>query len=92
MGGRPDGNTNSVNVSFGSWYSELFTLPSTQGLTTFTRNVNVGAVSSASLSFAETGNDNFGLLLDNVRITAVPEPGSMLALTAGAALLLRRKK
>lgn len=56
-----------------------------------------GSVASAGgmnkLSFVGTGtNDSFGALVDNVQVTAVPEPGTIAALAMGAVVLIRRRK
>ena len=40
-------------------------------------------VSNIKLSFEGVGGDNVGALLDNVRFTAIPEPGIPLLLGSG---------
>ena len=40
-----------------------------------------------TFSFHDASNDNIGSLLDNVSVSAVPEPGSVSLLLAGLAAL-----
>ncbi|WP_460207551.1 PEP-CTERM sorting domain-containing protein [Scytonema sp. NUACC21] len=89
---RIDNKNNSVIVSLGSLFTETFSLPASQGFQSFTRNVTITSASNGKLVFEGTGNDNIGMLLDDVKLsvtspntTLVPEPGSMLGLlTVGA--------
>jgi PEP-CTERM motif len=79
---------NTVNVSFGSFYTEAFTLARYDPFQTFTRDITVGAAGTAKIGFAHEGADWIGLLLDNVSLAKVtfdpappeviptPEPGS----------------
>jgi hypothetical protein len=94
LAGSQRGDTNSVTVSLGSLFSDVFTLDSSDPFTTFTRSITVGAATSAKLIFDHQGGDNIGLLLDNVKLsinrdtppTSVPEPTSVLGLLAIGAL------
>jgi hypothetical protein len=52
---------------------------------------NVASAQSASIVFNAPGGDNFGLLLDNVRLTLVPAPASAAMLGAFAAFASRRR-
>ena len=49
----------------------------------------VGQSSGGSLTFSfhDASADNIGSLLDNVSVTAVPEPGSLSLMLAGIAAL-----
>ncbi|MEH2250300.1 PEP-CTERM sorting domain-containing protein [Nostoc sp.] len=98
-GNQRNGMIDPVTVSLGSLYTETFSLPQSDGFTTFSRNFTVTSASatSATLNFQETGTDNIGLLLDNVTLTkSVPEPGSIMGLLAfgafGATSLCKRKQ
>ena len=52
----------------GSLYTEVFTVPSAQPLTTITRTIVVGAPTSAALSFSNGGSDNNGAILNDVSL------------------------
>ena len=83
---RWDGD-NSVTVSLGD-YSETFTLASNAPLTSYSRQISVTSNLTSSLMFDHAGNDNMGLILDNVALSApVPEPETWAMLLAGLALL-----
>ena len=94
LAGSQRGGTNSVNVSLGSLFSEVFTLDSSDPFTTITRSFTVASTTSAELIFDHQGADNIGLLLDNVKLsinrdtpsTSVPEPTSALGILAVGAL------
>ncbi|MBL8141296.1 MAG: PEP-CTERM sorting domain-containing protein [Acidobacteria bacterium] len=70
------------------------TLASTDGWQQFLYTFTLTAPEVISLVFDHAGNDNMGILLDNVAITQVPEPASLsLALLAlGSAFAARRRR
>ncbi len=91
LGGTTQTEDNIVTVSLGSVFSETFTLPNIPGLGTtpfthITRTISIASPTSGRLVFDHAGGDNYGLILDNVRLSAVPEPGS--AILVGSCLLL----
>jgi hypothetical protein len=67
-----------VTVSLGVAYSETFNLSGLMPFETITRLIPPMAAESAILAFKEDpviGGDNLGVLLDNVSLVAVPNPG-----------------
>ncbi|MFQ5559813.1 MAG: PEP-CTERM sorting domain-containing protein [Nitrospinota bacterium] len=82
-GGAPDMLV--VSVLLPGTYSEFFFLPSSSPLTTITRTFTVTSGASTALAFNHMGGDNVGMILDNVSLSTVPEPSSLILL--GIALL-----
>lgn len=69
LAGMPrDMEANTVVVSLGSLFSEQITLASYTPIVTFTRIIRVTSPTTAKLVFDHQGGDDFGLLLDNVRL------------------------
>jgi hypothetical protein len=68
---RGDVNTAEVNVSVSN-FNESFTFNSDMPLTHITRTFVANG--DGFLSFAGSGGDNIGLILDNVQVTVVPLP------------------
>jgi len=66
---------------------QVTSLAYSTGFTTFTETFTVGANVTARLIFAAVSrvSDNAGLLLDNVKLTAVPLPGAALLMLSGLA-------
>jgi hypothetical protein len=94
LAGSHRGSEETVNVNFGST-SASYLLNSTAPFTTFTLNFTPGSDGSYSFSYLNEGGDNFGALLDNVSVSAIPEPESYVMLLAGLGLmgfLARRRK
>lgn len=86
LAGSQRGSTENVytTVFFGN-YSEQFTMLSNQNFTTYSRTFHVVDPGNTliQLAFSNVGGDNIGALLDNVSVSAVPEPGTMVLLGAG---------
>jgi hypothetical protein len=89
LAGSHRGDVNGVNVMFGST-GAAYTLGSAEGFSA--RMLSFTPVISGSylLSFANSGGDNLGALLDRVQVSAVPEPGT-LALVLGALGLMAHR-
>lgn len=80
LGGSTRGDTNTVRVALGDFTTDI-TLASDAGFTTqaFTFKTTGG-----NLSFTNLGpSDNLGLLLDNVQVSAVPEPATWAMMILG---------
>ncbi len=77
--------TNTVLVNLGSVYSEGFTSSDIPPLETIVRNIVVMAPTSGRLVFDQLGGDAQGIVLDNVRLSAVPEPNGLLSMGLGLA-------
>lgn len=71
LGGSQRGDTNVVDVSFGSPYHETFTFPSDAPLAPIVRNVTLESPGVARLSFHNRGGDNVGAILDDVSVRAM---------------------
>lgn len=85
------GNSNTADVTVGS--NSFVVTTSSGAWQTFSSSFSFASNTSANLVFADRGNDNVGMGIDNVRITSpVPEPATLAALGLGAAALLRRRR
>jgi hypothetical protein len=88
----------TMTVSLGSLFSAPGGLLGSAPFATYsTPVITVGAPTVASISFAGVGNDNVGLLLDNVELNSIdviPAPGAILLGSIGAGLVgwLRRRR
>ena len=86
LAGSQRGSTENVNVTFGNIigsYSPTNLLQFTNHTLDFTPTVT----GDYSIIFKNQGGDNIGALLDNVNVTAVPEPETYAMLLAGLGLM-----
>jgi len=82
---RGAGN-DTVEVNFGS-LSQVYNLSSSDAFSTHTLSFTAATGGSAGFSFIDNGSDNQGALLDNVSVSAVPEPETYGMMLGGLALL-----
>jgi len=85
-GNQRDSTTDSVTVLFGGT-SLVVPVSATSGFTTYSITTTATSSDSLTLSFQDSRSGNVGALLDNVSVSAVPEPGSMSLMLAGIAAL-----
>jgi hypothetical protein len=71
LAGSQRGDTNTVTVKLGNVFTENITFASNEPMRTIKRTINVSSPTSGTLSFKNSGGDNYGLLLDNVRLERV---------------------
>lgn len=94
MAGNQRGGSDTVTIQFGTASLAFSPLLSTSPWTTYTLNFTPTSTASYSLTFNNAGGDNIGAVIDNVSITAVPEPETLAMLLAGLGLIgsvVRRK-
>jgi hypothetical protein len=70
----------TVKVGVGTLLSENFSLAQDAPFTQYTRTFEVASNTTAALSFEGLGGDNIGMLLDDVKLTKLPEPSTVLLL------------
>lgn len=85
LGGNARGaaaDTVDVSVQIGL-ASASYTLASVDPLVEYSMPFTVASATSANIVFDHAGGDNIGIILDNVRLISVPEPGTMALLGTG---------
>lgn len=81
-GNQRNAGPDVVDVIFGG-VSGSYSLAPTSGFTSYSLVFTPSTSQAYVLSFDDLGGDNQGALLDNVNVTAVPEPGSLALVLAG---------
>ncbi len=69
LAGSPMSGPNTVTVSLGSLYQEKFSLNQNEPFSKITREISVPKSANEVIIFEHSGEDNQGLLLDNVKLT-----------------------
>lgn len=85
-------NPNVVDVSIGAFFADTITVDKGDPFATYGGSFTVLAPTTVSIVFANRGGDNFGAMLDAVKLVMVPEPGTiaLLALGIGGLAAVRR--
>jgi len=73
----------SMMVTLGGLINESFTLSAGDPWQTVIRSFTVASDMTDFISFNHDGKDNIGIMLDNVSVSAVPEPGTLALLGLG---------
>lgn len=82
LAGSSRGGIEIVDVSFGT-STATHTLASADNYSTWSLGFTPVANGNYLLSFANRGGDNMGAILDNVSVSAVPEPSTAVLALAG---------
>jgi len=95
LAGSNRGGSDTVDVSFGT-SAATHTLAGAAGYNTWSLGFTPAASGNYLLSFANRGGDNVGAILDNVAVSAVPEPSTtalaMVGLLGLAGMARRRRR
>ena len=80
LSGSQRNDVNTVEVEFGSFFDVFFTLDPVDPWAPYSLPFTVTSATTATLVFTHSGGDNLGILLDDVRLSTVPEPASLILL------------
>jgi RHS repeat-associated protein len=75
MMGPGVGDANTMTVSLGSSFSEVFSLPVNSPYLTVTRYITVATATNAKLVFDHAGGDFHGFVIDNIELTKLVRAG-----------------
>lgn len=92
-GNQRNNSLDTTRVTFGDYLTNI-SMVGSEGFVLYNALVTVSAPSGSKLSFLDLGNDNVGMILDDVMVSAVPVPAAAWFL--GSALMglaaYRRKR
>jgi len=94
MAGNQRSSSDSLTIDFGT-ATQTYNLSSNSPWSSYSLSFTASSNSSYSLKFSNAGGDNIGVVLDNVTVTAVPEPETYAMMLAGLGLMgsiARRRK
>jgi len=83
---------NVVDISIGSFFVSQVTVNKGDPFATYSGVFTLPAPAIVSIVFANQGGDNFGAVLDDVKLELVPEPGTAALLALGLAALAARRR
>jgi len=86
------GTPNVVDVSIGAFFTTQVTVNQGDPFASYGGSFTLLAPASVSIVFANQGGDNFGAMLDDVKLELVPEPGTAALLALGVAGLAARRR
>jgi hypothetical protein len=87
------GNDN-MTVSLGSAFNEVFDAADAGASPNFvliSRTFPVASAGNVNLVFSHAGGDDFGLIIDDVNLTLVPEPTALAAVACAGVLAVRTR-
>ena len=85
-GNQRNESPENVTVYFVGNFND-YSLPRYEGWTQFSQSFTPLSTGSYTLSFANSGGDSVGMLLDNVSVIAVPEPDTYTMILLGLGLI-----
>jgi len=86
------GTPNVVDVSIGAFFTTQVTVNKGDPFASYGGSFTLAAPAIVSIVFANQGGDNFGAMLDDVKLELVPEPGTAALLALGLAGLAARRR
>ena len=83
---------NTVDVSIGTFFVTAITVNKGDPFASYGGSFTLLAPTTVSIVFANQGGDNFGAMLDSVKLELVPEPGTAALLALGLVALAAKRR